>query len=154
MSTRKRRALQQVLDRLESLIARHGVAIVSVGAARDAPAFSYTVGLSDDGLPELLVTGLPPEVAQPVLNDLAVRLRRDGALPVSEPLADVFAGMPAVLQEVPFARCAAYVRVAADRRQGPLRVLQLIWPDAAGRFPWEAGYDQRFRTVQPVLAGD
>lgn len=58
MPTRKRRALQQVLDRLESLIARHGVAIVSVGAARDAPAFSYTVGLSDDGLPELLVNYL------------------------------------------------------------------------------------------------
>lgn len=154
MSTRKRFAKQRVLRQLEELIARHGVAVITVGPARDAPSFSYTVGLSDDGLPELLVLGLPAEVAQPVLNTLAARLRREGALRLNEPLTDVFAGTTAVLHEVPLARSAPYVRVAAHRRAGVLRVLQLIWPDAAGRFPWQAGCEPSFLAAQPLLSAD
>jgi hypothetical protein len=152
MSERKRHALARVRRRLEALVREHGFAVVSVGAARDVPGFTYTVGLADERLPELLVIGLPAQVAHPVLNALAARLRHERALPLEQPLRDVFAGMAAVLQEVPFARCAAYVHVAAERQHGPIRVLQLIWPDEAGRFPWETGYDARFLAVQPLLA--
>jgi hypothetical protein len=152
MSERKWRALAQVRRKLEALVREHGFAVVSVGAAPDAPEFTYTVGLADEHLPELLVIGLPAQVAHPVLNVLATRLRRERALPLEQPLGDVFAGMAAVLQEAPYARCAPYVRVAAERQHGPIRVLQLIWPDQAGRFPWETGYDMRFLAAQPLLA--
>ncbi len=33
----------------------------------------------------------------------------------------------------------------------PYPVLQLIWPDPAGLFPWEDGFDEGFRKEQPSL---
>jgi hypothetical protein len=26
-----------------------------------------------------------------------------------------------------------------------------VWPDPAGTFPWDAGYDKHFRLLQPEL---
>jgi len=31
-------------------------------------------------------------------------------------------------------------------------VLQIVWPDKRGRFPWDADFDERTRDRQPVLA--
>ena len=31
-------------------------------------------------------------------------------------------------------------------------VLQCVWPDKAGLFAWQDGYDHRFDQLQPILA--
>jgi hypothetical protein len=36
-------------------------------------------------------------------------------------------------------------------RSSPFPVLQLVWPDPAGLFPWEDGFDERYRKRQPTL---
>jgi hypothetical protein len=36
-------------------------------------------------------------------------------------------------------------------RRPPLPMLQLIWPDRHGRFPWEPDVGERCRTYQPML---
>jgi hypothetical protein len=30
-------------------------------------------------------------------------------------------------------------------------VLQIVWPDKQCRFPWESGFDEKARELQPVL---
>lgn len=35
------------------------------------------------------------------------------------------------------------------RRSFP--VLQVVWPDAAARFPFERGFEERYRSQQPLL---
>jgi hypothetical protein len=41
---------------------------------------------------------------------------------------------------------AAYARYGTDR----VRLQQVVWPDRAGRFPWEPGYEHDPQ-VQPVI---
>src|SRR3954469_7825386 len=37
------------------------------------------------------------------------------------------------------------------KARGTLQAVQLIWPDKAGRFPWEEGSHQSVRALQPRL---
>ena len=56
-----------VFNQLLSLIEEHGWAVRHVGAGDEA-AFSYTVGLTALKHPEIVMEGLPFEVAQAFLN--------------------------------------------------------------------------------------
>ncbi|MBW8711109.1 MAG: DUF4262 domain-containing protein, partial [Mycobacterium sp.] len=60
---------EEYLDELRATIRIHGWAVQSV--EDDRLPFAYTIGLHDRGLPELLVTGLSPQPAARLLNDVA-----------------------------------------------------------------------------------
>lgn len=36
--------------------------------------------------------------------------------------------------------------------QADFKAVQLFWPDRSGKFPWEEGFDESFRRIQPDLA--
>ena len=46
------------LDYMQDMIARHGWAVQTVGRDRIHPPWAYTVGLTPQARPELVVTGL------------------------------------------------------------------------------------------------
>lgn len=99
---------------------------------------AYTTGLTEHRRPELLITGLEPDLACRILNraaELALADRRfldakflDGVVRPPHRLA----ALPAVdTSELHVTRLL----------YGPdFLALQLIWPDEEGRFPWEPGY--------------
>ena len=60
---------EEYLDELRETIRINGWAVQ--GVEDDRRPYAYTIGLHDRGLPELLVTGLSPERAARVLNDVA-----------------------------------------------------------------------------------
>jgi len=62
---------EDYLDELREIVRVHGWAIQGVEDERRP--YTYTIGLHDRGLPELLITGLRQESAARVLNDVAVR---------------------------------------------------------------------------------
>lgn len=145
-------------------VEEYGVSMMSVFGDESTPQFTYTLGLSKAGLPELIVFGLRPELAQHVLNDIASRLLKRTAdenrqSPVmGEPLNDVLGGgMRVVLLEVTPEVSAQYLHWArrfANDGGYALNVWQLVWPDGSGRLPWEAGFDQKFSTIQPLIGRD
>lgn len=137
-------------DDLDGLIATNGWAVLGVLADVDAPRFAYTVGLAALGLPELIVFGLPLEVARHFLNQLGQRLRAGEQLPLDTDLHDVAEGFASQLVAAPRQASDQYM-FATQRRYPHYRALQLVWPDRAGRFPWDGGFDQRFMALQPVL---
>lgn len=59
--------LEQIIDKMQT----HGWAVM--GTADDDGPFSYTVGLTQHRVPELIVENLPPHEATLILNDLARR---------------------------------------------------------------------------------
>ncbi len=109
-------------------------------------SFSYTVGLSRLDHFEFIQFGLPPETGHIALDDLASRVRDGERFEGGEHLDDLFAGYPGRLVKAtkiePF--------VIARRLYPIVRGLQLVWPDADARFPWEVGctIDPE---VQPLL---
>ncbi len=113
------------------------------------PQFSFTVGLTQRGLPEVIVYGLRPKVACDVLNDLAERLVAGETFTDGEAIPDLLRGDYRVsLYDV-------------ERLQDPLgaafelygkenvSVRQLVLPDKNNVLPWESGYSMG--DLQPVL---
>ncbi|MEV5691989.1 DUF4262 domain-containing protein [Micromonospora globbae] len=128
----------------------------SVTAVLPAPTeagapFAYTVGLTEHDVPELVIAGLDPHIAQALLNDLARRVHdRAERLTHGQRVTDLLVGYDAVIVEGPATEAlhpgAAYARYGADR----VRLQQIVWPDKHGRFPWDDGYGYPAH-VQPLL---
>jgi len=127
------RTIQEHIDQV-------GWSVTAVGADRLVPQFAYTVGFTEHNLPELLISGLPFEVMHGVLNT-AGRLAYDGARwRHGQHVAEIIVGFDAVIVDgapLPGMRPGtAYARYGPAR----VRIQQIIWPDPAGRFPWQPGY--------------
>jgi hypothetical protein len=142
---------------IDAIIAKHGWALPAVlpdGPGR--PAFTYTVGLFDP-LPELLCVGPLYGVAGPTLKALVAELRRNPALArpgqrIALPAGDGV--LPTVeLGAVDACWHGLYVGRALDHHQrDDLEVLQVLAPDADGRFPGDPEVDPQVLAAQPVLA--
>jgi hypothetical protein len=155
------------LARVAAAINTHGYVVQSVGNECSVPGcrctptsrpWAYTIGLHGTGRPELLVCGLSDRPALAVINHV-IASHLDGEVPLGrdEPLE--FKGVPIRLLAVP-TRSVAPDRAllagwyAYHSSFGPCpapEVVQIVWADAAGRFPWQTAFDPRYRSTQPVL---
>lgn len=148
--------IQNYLDSVRALVARFGHAVQSV-ADCGGPQFSYTVGIAAHHGYELLTIGLPPRVANQILNDLAAKLAEQ---PIADGedihgLADGFSMRLKTHRVVdPGNRIDRTNLVSISLRLGyhvPY-VRQLVWPDVLGRFPDEPGYNHPNRQSIDLLA--
>ena len=110
--------------------------------------FYYTVGLADAGLPEIVCFGLPPKDMS-LLNGAAALLRK-GELPLDTPYTGL-TKQPLVFKTVPPERGVGYINYANARAGRPVNLIQMVWPDKAGQYPWSKKFDKRFRKHQPCL---
>jgi hypothetical protein len=121
-------------------VAEQGVHVVHV--PRDGgqgPSYSYTVGLWESfQQPEVVVFGMPEDVAQDLLQ---AGDRRD----------DLLVGYPVRFFPVPADVVASHLGLAVWAYEGaPFAVVQLVWPDKQGRWPWEPDVRDGFAEAQPV----
>jgi hypothetical protein len=142
-----------VLSQQHEHIDRVGWSVMAVVPTDDDPdpPFAYTVGLTEHDFPELIIAGLPPDTAHALLNDLARRVYdRAVRFAHGQRLGDLLIGYIAVIVDGPATGPlypgAAYAQYGTDR----VRLQQVVWPDPAGRFPWEPGYD-RDQFPQPLI---
>ena len=142
----------QYRQRLRDIVTEHGWAVQGV---LDEPPLSYTVGLlASYGHPELVVRGLPPDVAQSVLNGLGSRVRQGECFVPGAEDDKVFHGFKArfvgVTEAAAFEQLKAAREFAQDRH---LRAVQLLWPDTDGvTFPDSPQASERLRRTQPLLS--
>lgn len=133
-------------------IDEHGWMLQGVFGDKAEDAFTYTVGLTGRGLPELWLGTLSPQQAGGVLNAAAQRLV-DGDLRLEPGEVDLGFSVPFRLRG-PCDADEAHVGVA--RQMHPLSVVsvwQVLWPDAAGRWPDEPEYDRELPQRLLGLAG-
>lgn len=142
---------EEVLDEHRSLIEEGGWSHVMVVGDVTRPPFVYTVGLTRlEGHPEVVVSGPDLDTACGVLHSAAE------AVVEGERFA---AGREVDLDGVPLrvvaVRRPAHLVVAQDiyatpGHAGLVPALQLVWPDDAGRWPWEVPWREA-RTTQEVF---
>lgn len=128
------------LDHLRDIIRECGWAVQAV----EHPPWSYTVGLTAYGRPELVLTGLPVRRSQNLLNATARRLGH-----VDVPVAGQqfqLRGGP-LMEVVDVVDPAAHLVMAVELFGPDIRALQLVHADDRGDWPWQHG----FRGDQPVL---
>ena len=143
-------------EQLRAMIAEHGVAIRHVfgGSGGARSDFSYTVGLTAVGHPEIVTEGLPHEVAHAFLNMIADDVHRGQRFPAGTIRTDL-TDEPA---PVVFLHAADISELdAVHELYGRVEAVQLVWTDSASRLPWHPGYhnppdQQRLRGPIPAEA--
>jgi hypothetical protein len=135
-------------------IARVGWHCVGVRDA-DAP-YLYTVGLSETHEhPELVIRGLPVAVAHSVLHAAVAVIESGQRIAAGDQRDDVLQGLPvrfAAVDARVLRRGSGAFGVSDAHYGRAVERLQLIWPDRGGRFPGEAGMDERMAAVQDLRA--
>jgi hypothetical protein len=130
-----------------------GVHLVHVPGDDEGPGFTFTVGLFHSfGQAEVIVFGLPPEVAHELLNVLTDECDDGKKFAGGEKHEGLLVDYPVRFVAVPEAVLADYFGMALWAYEGtPFPAVQLVWPDKQGRWPWSEGVREGFRAGQPVL---
>lgn len=101
--------------------------------------FTYTIGLTDMGWPELIIAGLQSITAGRLLNDLVKKCMDDLGPPVAGLEVHKVANFPLRFQTISDAQRDQYLAWAVGRQErvgGPEpQVLQVIYPDINGKWP-------------------
>lgn len=126
--------MQKVLRQIRRNIREAGQSVMYIGGTGDGgPPFSYTVGRSERGLPELLiVAALAPDTAKAILNHL------DRLMPQPLPSGtEVSLGgtYPVRLMAATHPDTWEEYCCLVDRLYGHVPVQQVVMCDKQGRFP-------------------
>jgi len=118
------------------------------------PPFTYTTGLTNEGLPELILTGMGGEQSTYVLNYL-VKYAIDndmkfkhGTVFAMEPFND----MPVTFIKVKDSVKTDMMCITRIWHNGePFDALQVVWCDPNKKFHWDDGFEEKFRYLQELL---
>lgn len=108
------------------------------------PEFVYTVGLTEKDRPELVIVGLPLNLAAELINSAAEAHLEKPFEPGG--IATGFAEVDFRVVEAPHAEVGTANRVYRDRE---IKVLQLLWPDNDGNYPGDPGWNPE-SLAQPI----
>ena len=130
---------------------------IAVEASEHSPAFVYSVGfLESHGHPEVIVFGLEASQAHTILAILEEDLEAGKSYAEAGEHTGILQDQPIAIRPVHQSQHTRYLGYAmeAARLAGVpdrLRCVQLLWPDARGRFPFEPGCDSLVAHFQPRL---
>ena len=118
--------------------------------------YSYTVGLSAPRFrhAELIICGLGPEMARSILNGLADAVKAGHTFVSGEMSSGhLKSGLDLQVISAPLAhgRCPLEVANSLFGSVEPVPALQVVWPDANNRFPWQLAFDPGYIEYQPLL---
>jgi hypothetical protein len=149
-------AMARIIQVHLDAIASKGLSVQPVFAEpeRGNPSFVYTVGLTSQHLNEVLVFGLPIETAAVILNELGRRRIEGEVFPPDQLFSLEATPVKLVLKSISAESAEEWLPMATDLAGGPIKAQQLVWPDPAGKFPWDAGFDQVFANAQKLLFAD
>lgn len=130
-----------------------GLHVVTVAGEGGRPGYSFTVGLWESfGQPEVVVFGLPQEIAHELLELLADEADEGHRFLAGTRHEGLLQDYPVRFFEVPKSRYAEYLGSACWAYEGDdFPAVQLVWPDKQGRWPWDPDGRDGFREAQPVL---
>jgi hypothetical protein len=141
---------------LLSDIEKYGWHAVGVAEEANSPQFTFSVGLYYRHThPEILIMGLKQSIAHSLICSIVDRVREGGKFEAGQ-LDTELASFPCTFVPVHPQHYSEYLGYGMwFYRSLPTQfpVLQLIWPDKGGLFPWQSGYDSRFYQLQRVLHG-
>jgi len=149
-------ALQGYVAKAKQMIVKHGFMVQGVmpDEVNHVPGYSYTIGLIDSALSvELYACGLPPQTAQTLFNGIREQAEKgaqysDGSV-ISGMLKHGYCLMLCKVTDPPRELFAMYYNVRGA--QAPLKVLQMVYPDPDGLFPWNPDFNPAIADAQRLL---
>lgn len=136
--------------KLVSDVQTHGWHVITVFSEFGTPGWCYTVGLWHTfRSPEVAMFGLRDEDMPHWLNGVGEQVKA-GALPrPGELRAGIIDGFDVTWRPVHESWYRELFGYALWFTSPPLPIVQLVWPDREGQFPWDPGVGERCRRDQP-----
>lgn len=139
--------------RLLANVEGHGWGVFGIGAEDGLPGWAFTAGLWHTfGSPEVAMFGLRVPDMQAWLNAIGEQIRTGHTPETDERRVGILPAHPVTFRQVRkdwYRDLFGYAMWFAQQR--PLPVLQVVWPDTEGRFPWDSGCGTRCWFDQPKL---
>jgi hypothetical protein len=128
---------------------------VSPGATDDG--FSYSVGMNKTlGFPDVIVFGQKTKWQGDMINLIGREVREGRRFAFDEPVGGLIPDYKCILKPASslqtfmyYATWVSWYQEHHLKSDEPTQVVQLVWPDKEGRFPWDEGWDGGY--LQPVL---
>ncbi|MGE3801724.1 MAG: DUF4262 domain-containing protein [Candidatus Kapaibacterium sp.] len=137
---------------IQSIIDSHGWFVALFEGQDDIPSFGYTIGLFDNyGLPEVVLFGLEVEDLHQAINDAASQMVEEGTIDCLDENHSILDEVMIRSIEVSPLNIPEYFGYAVEFYQKPFPVFQLIWSDFNGNFPWDDGFAEDLKSLQPLL---
>ncbi len=117
------------------------------------PEFAYSVGLFQSfEQPEVIILGLLAEIAHALLNDIADLNRRELRFQLGDSTDELLDGYQVTFRPVSPPQVQAHLGWANWFYDfEPYPAVQMVYPDRAGRWPWDPEASEGFRSNQPML---
>lgn len=137
---------EQLLGKLENVIATHGWAVQAASHERDGYEYSYTVGMERFEHPEIMILGFPHAQGHLLLNDIGSLIAKGATFDDWTFTRDIVEHYPVWFREIASEQVAGFATMATMRANSKaVRLLQVILPDAYGHYPWEQACDASYR---------
>lgn len=111
--------------------------------AKEHPSFCYSTGIFKTfGIPEIFISALPQNLSHSLVEAYVNKFRDSLFVQVNTKIDDLTDRFSVYLIDAPVEELTEYVLSSIRFYQGkPYKYVQLIYPDTAGNFPGEPGYD-------------
>jgi hypothetical protein len=146
----QRHALMQI--KIRKAVALHGCFIMCVFGG--GPGFAYSIGVPTTlpGRAEIMLFGLDPETQGHLINTIVEQMREGYTFEAGKRYEDIVKSLPVYFGKVELRYYEDHFGKAIEYHHGfKFDVLQMVWPDTAGKFPWQEGFEEKFRAAQPLL---
>jgi hypothetical protein len=143
---------QKVFDDIK----RYGWHVLGVEPDETSPGFAYSIGLWHQfNHPEVILFGLPYEVMGRIINTIGEQVKAGTEFEAGKPYYEIFEGYPCMFETVANVQIGNFLCWARwfYGYEDQFPALQGFWPDKAGKFPWDEGFDSKFLPYQPLLCG-
>lgn len=138
---------------LADTVSQAGWAVQAVYGDEAGPPWAYTIGIwrTHHG-PELAMFGGPPEDMAVIMNSLGDRIAAGTAVAAGDEV-DGLCPYPLAIRPVHHSWRTTSMFAMSDQFYAGLRppILQVVWPDRDGRFPWAPQFSAEFADQQPFL---
>lgn len=154
----QRSLLQQVEDQYRSaveVVERTGLAVIVADGSEGVEPVAFSVGGAKQGLPDLIIYGLRPELAAKTINAAFEVVRANWPFPSKSKFPGVLTNLEIGVRDA--SRSDLLERVMTPTKLYNMRqnlvqtpILQVCWPDATGKMPYEPGCDSMTAQAQRI----
>ena len=146
--------MDAIEKKLREDIQQNGWHVLNVSPDRGHPPHSYSIGLfATFEHPEIVIFGLPGATAQKLIDVLADDVKEGESFEPGCRYSHVLKGYDVMFVRVAPETYQKHFGRALDYYGSvSFPVVQMVWPDRNGLYPWESGCDPEIRKLQPVLS--
>lgn len=147
---------QDALNEVRQSVAEHGWFVVLLESDGYLPHRAYTVGLQQSFKhPDVVVHGLELPVMEKCLHEVGLRAQAGKKVPIDQDEQGYLEGFQVRFLPVLREHLVDHLTYAAAfYGDDDFPALQMVWPDPKGLFPYQPGFNKKWRPLQKLLDRD